>query len=208
MARRGEALRDHILWTAKTLFLETGFERASMDEIANRAKTSKRSVYSHFENKEKLFLAVIEVVRGRFLDRLKLPGDYASEPAEALTLFCQRYLEVLLYEPSIQMLRVTMSNTSRLPEGAAQHYDVMFAEVARRISVYLTERLCLAAPESAEVAQRLLARLLFPLLPRALFGLETLIQDLDKPSLLVNPAPIREVLDSLLSSLPGFPRSS
>jgi hypothetical protein len=31
MARRGEKLSEHILWTAKNVFLEMGFERASMD---------------------------------------------------------------------------------------------------------------------------------------------------------------------------------
>ena len=31
MARRGSELREHILWCAKDVFLEQGFERASMD---------------------------------------------------------------------------------------------------------------------------------------------------------------------------------
>ncbi|MET0427351.1 MAG: helix-turn-helix domain-containing protein, partial [Microvirga sp.] len=60
MARRGVQLREHILWTAKDVFLELGFERTSMDEVAGRAATSKRTLYAHFESKEKLFLAVIE----------------------------------------------------------------------------------------------------------------------------------------------------
>src|SRR3954453_14769402 len=98
MARRGDQLRDHILWTAKDVFLEMGFERASMDLVAARAETSKRSLYAHFESKEKLYLAVIELVRGLFLGVLKMPGDYSEKPGEALTLFCGRYLETLLYE--------------------------------------------------------------------------------------------------------------
>jgi len=61
MARRGDKLREHILWIAKDVFLEMGFERASMDVVAARAETSKRSLYAHFESKEKLFLAVIDL---------------------------------------------------------------------------------------------------------------------------------------------------
>ena len=90
MARRGDKLREHILWIAKEVFLEMGFERASMDEVATRAETSKRSLYAHFESKEKLFLAVIGLVRGLFLGRLKMPGDYSDKPAEALAMFCGR----------------------------------------------------------------------------------------------------------------------
>src|SRR5580698_6907535 len=52
MTRRGDTLREHILWTAKEVFLEMGFERASMDVVANRAQTSKRSLYAHFQSKE------------------------------------------------------------------------------------------------------------------------------------------------------------
>jgi hypothetical protein len=46
------------------------------------------------------------------------------KPAEALVLFCAPYLEILLYEKSIQMCRLTMAETSRFPEGAAQYFDV------------------------------------------------------------------------------------
>jgi len=92
MARRGEELREHILWIAKEVFLEMGFERASMDVVANRAETSKRSLYAYFESKEKLFLAFIALVRSLFLGRLRMPGDYSDKPVEALVMFCGRYL--------------------------------------------------------------------------------------------------------------------
>ena len=87
MAMRGDRLREHILWTAKDVFLEMGFERASMDVVASRAETSKRTLYAHFESKERLFLAVIDLVRGLLLGRLKTPGDYSDKPAEALVIF-------------------------------------------------------------------------------------------------------------------------
>ena len=134
MARRGDKLREHILWIAKDVFLEMGFERASMDVVASRAETSKRSLYAHFESKEKLFLAVIELVRGLFLSRLRMPGDYSEKPTEALMMFCGRYLEILLYEGSIQMCRVSMAETERFPEGAAQYFDVLFTQVHARLS--------------------------------------------------------------------------
>ena len=78
MVKRGDALRDHIAHAAKDVFLEMGFERASMDLISARAQTSKRTL--------------IELVRGPFLDRLKMPGDGAGDGAEALVMFCGRFL--------------------------------------------------------------------------------------------------------------------
>lgn len=180
MGRRGDQLRDHILWAAKDVFLEMGFERASMDVVAARAETSKRSLYAHFESKEKLFLAVIELVRGLLLSRLGAPGEYAKEPAEALTMFCSRYLEILLYEASIQLCRVSTAETRRFPAGAAQHFDVVFTEVDTRLTTYLKVTFGRSARDSTAAAQRLMAQLLYPRFLRALFGLDKPIQSLDR----------------------------
>ena len=204
MARRGDALREHILWVAKEVFLELGFERASMDEVATRAQTSKRSVYAHFESKEKLFLSVIELVRGLFLARIKEPAVYSPKPAEALEAFCARYLEAMLYESSVQMLRISMAETARFPEGAAKHHDVMFTEVTARVSSYLKATFGLNTRVSAEAAQRLIARLLFPRLTRALFGLEDLVQEFDEHALSpkIDVKAVRKAVAELLATLP------
>jgi AcrR family transcriptional regulator len=203
MARRGDQLREHILWVAKDVFLEMGFERASMDVVAARADTSKRSLYAHFESKEKLYLAVIDLVRGLFLSRLRMPGDYSEKPAEALVMFGGRYLEILLYEQSIQMCRVSMAETTRFPEGAAQHFDVMFTEVHTRLSAYLKATFALSARDSAEAARRLLGRILYPRFPRALFGMDKLAESFDDETLRpdFDLKPIRQAVADLIESL-------
>lgn len=205
MARRGDQLRDHILWVAKDVFLEMGFERASMDEVASRAETSKRSLYAHFETKDKLFLAVIELVRGLFLARLNTPDDYAANPAEALTLFCGRYLEAMLYEASVRLTRITIAETARFPEAAAQHHDVVFAEVETRLARYLKTTFGLSIRASAEAAQRLLGQVLFPRFPRALFGLDELVERFDDTALSpkIDLRAVRRAVAELLASLPA-----
>jgi AcrR family transcriptional regulator len=203
MARRGDELREHILWAAKDVFLEMGFERASMDVVAARAETSKRSLYAHFENKEKLFLAVIDLVRGLFLNRLRMPGDYSDKPAEALVMFCGRYLEVLLYQSSVQMSRVSMAETTRFPEGAAQRFDVMFTEVHTRLSAYLKITFGLSAKAGAEAAQKLLGQILYPRYVRALFGMDALADSFDRETLApdFDLKPIRKAVAELIESL-------
>jgi len=208
MARRGDELREHILLVAKGVFLELGFERTSMDEVASRAQASKRSLYAHFESKEKLFLAIIELVRDLFLSRIREPSAYSAKPAEALEAFCARYLEALLYESSIKMLRVSMAETARFPEGAAKHHDVMFTEVTARIANYLKATFSLSSRISAEAAQRLIARLLFPRLPRALFGLEDLVEEFDEQALSpkIDVKAVRKAVAELLATLPQASR--
>ncbi len=208
MARRGDALREHILWLAKDAFLELGFERTSMDEVAARAATSKRSLYAHFESKERLFLAVIELVRELFRGRLRSPGDHPGEPAEALVTFCARYLEILLYEASVQMLRVSMSEVSRFPEGAARYHEVMFGDVEARLAAYLGTTFGLSAAAADGAAQRLLGQLLYPRLARALFGIDPLAKDFDPDTLApdLDLTPIRQAVADLIGTLPKASR--
>jgi AcrR family transcriptional regulator len=202
-ARRGDKLSEHILLTAKEVFLEMGFERTSMDEIASRAETSKRSLYAHFENKEKLFLAVIEMVRGLFLSRLRTPGDYSHKPAEALTLFCARYLEVLLYESQIRMIRVSTAEAERFPEQAAQYFDVLFNQVHARLSAYMKVTFGVTARTSADAAHRLLGEVLYPRFQRAVFGLDPLAKSFDHETLApdFDLKPIRKAVVELMESL-------
>jgi len=54
------AKRAAILAAAKSLFLEHGFEGVSMDQIAARAGVSKLTVYSHFGDKDTLFIGAVE----------------------------------------------------------------------------------------------------------------------------------------------------
>jgi AcrR family transcriptional regulator len=203
MARRGDQLREHILLTAKDVFLELGFERASMDVVSARAQTSKRSLYAHFESKEKLYLAVIELVRSLFLERLRTPADYSDKPAEALVQFCARYVEILLHQSAIQMCRISMAETARFPEGAAEHFDVMFTEVHTRLNSYLKTTFDLSAKASADAAQKLLSQLLYPRLVRALFGIDVLQESFGQEAL--SPSfdlkPVRKAVDALLAAL-------
>lgn len=55
--------REAILEAAISVFIDCGYERTSMDMIADLAKSSKRTVYNHFPSKENL----IEEAFNRFL---------------------------------------------------------------------------------------------------------------------------------------------
>ena len=201
MARRGDQLREHILLAGKDVFLEMGFERASMDAVAARAETSKRSLYAHFESKEKLFLEVVEHVRGLFIGRLKMPADYSEKPAEALVGFCARYQQILLYGPSIRMCRLCVAEAARFPEFAAQYFDVIFSTVLDRIAAYLKGALAVAPKAASAAAQRLLGQVVHPRYLRALFGMDALAERIGDEAANVELEPIRRAVADVLASL-------
>ncbi|HEY3503501.1 MAG TPA: TetR/AcrR family transcriptional regulator [Actinocatenispora sp.] len=168
--RRGEHLRRHVLFTAKDVFLEAGYERASMDTVAARAGTSKRSLYAHFESKDKLFLAVLDLVRELYLDNLGTPDAYADEPAEAVALFCGRFLQLVTWEPQVRICRLSIAAAGRLPASAVAYHDAMFASTHGRLTAYLTERWGL--PDAAAPAGDLLTRAVLPRLFRTLLAVD------------------------------------
>ncbi|TKA20695.1 TetR/AcrR family transcriptional regulator [Xanthomonas euvesicatoria] len=54
--------RGAILAAARVLFQQHGFDRTSMDTIAERAMVSKATVYAHFASKEVLFRTTLEAL--------------------------------------------------------------------------------------------------------------------------------------------------
>ena len=60
-----DEIRQWILSEALMLFLEKGYEKASMRELAQRVGTSVSNIYHYYANKEDLFRAIAEPIASR-----------------------------------------------------------------------------------------------------------------------------------------------
>jgi len=201
MALRGEALRQHILHSAKTVFLELGFERTSMDEVAARAGTSKRTLYTYFASKDNLFLAVIPLVRELYLGNLRTPDRYADDPREAVARYCGRFLHLMLWQPALRTCRMAIAEAERLPEASAQFYDAIAATVQDRLAAYLVAEGLGAEDRSREIAAAVIGQTVFPRLFAALLGAEPPLltpPDDGEIDARVDLAPIRRLIAQLV----------
>jgi len=200
MARRGPELREHILAEGKNVFLELGFERTSMDLVAQRAQTSKRSLYAHFETKDALFTAVIERIQELFVGRIKTPEHYADDPLDAAVLFCGRFAQMLTWAPILRTCRLGIAEADRLPDAAARLYEAFFGAAHERLASFLGQRLQLDVETAALLASQSLSSATYPWFPRALFGLEELrdeVPDEDTITADIDLAPIRASLAAI-----------
>ena len=72
--RRAQATRDRILDAAETLFDQHGYDKTSMNSLAEHAQVSIGGLYEWFKNKEAVLTAVaqrhVEVASTRILTRL------------------------------------------------------------------------------------------------------------------------------------------
>jgi AcrR family transcriptional regulator len=81
--RRRQQTRDHLLAAAAQVFAERGFHGASLDEVAAVAGFTKGAVYSNFENKEGLFLALFKANYDREMEALRDTLDASEVPPES-----------------------------------------------------------------------------------------------------------------------------
>ncbi|MFD0020721.1 TetR/AcrR family transcriptional regulator [Streptomyces sp. NPDC058382] len=210
-ARRGEKLREHILWTAKDVFLEAGFERTSMDVVAQRAETSKRSLYAHFPSKDALFSGVVALVRELYLDRMGSPEHYVTaeraDPADALVRYCGRLLQMLLWSSSLRTLRMGIAEAERVPEIASGYYEAVFEAPTARISAYISRTWGLAHEEAWEVAEILVGRTVYPGLVQGLLGVREPIAERPDESTLAADVDLDRIAASVRPLLPGGPAS-
>ena len=77
-----ERKRMAIARAALTLFASDGYERTSVDAIAAEAGVSKRTVYSHYGDKENLFLSVVRETYDAMLKRITEIVDRTSWDGE------------------------------------------------------------------------------------------------------------------------------
>lgn len=100
-AREKEERRQSILQAAREVFLEEGFDRATVDSIAERAEVSKGTVYLYFESKEtllaRLLLEGLEALIG-YLEEAYAP-DRALAADERLRRLGWAYLQFFQREP-------------------------------------------------------------------------------------------------------------
>jgi AcrR family transcriptional regulator len=89
MPRSGADTHRRILQSAHKLFRRKGYARISMDEIASAARVTKRSLYQHFESKDALLAAVLEMDHDLALAAFRTYGDdLTGTPNEIInTLF-------------------------------------------------------------------------------------------------------------------------
>jgi AcrR family transcriptional regulator len=76
-------VRQRIMRAATKVFLKRGFNGATLDEIAAEAGFSKGAVYSNFDDKDALFLALADEEFARRLDLLRAALEEPDAGAEA-----------------------------------------------------------------------------------------------------------------------------
>jgi AcrR family transcriptional regulator len=171
-------VEERILDAAGRVFLEHGFQGASVDEIAEVASAGKPTIYARFPNKQALFSAVIErlVSRNTSLYGLSCAGDLIEERLNVLAAII---LTRVLTPETIGLIRVAVAEARRFPDlatsvscmGRQRQIEAVasvFGELAASDAIGASP--AFAQDKLMETARRFLDLVALPMLMRALFG--------------------------------------
>jgi AcrR family transcriptional regulator len=169
---------ERILDAAAKVFLERGFNGASVDEIAEVACAGKPTIYARFPNKEALFTAVIErlVRQAISIEGVSCAGASIDDRLKALAA---AILNTVLVPETIGLIRVAVAEARRFPELASSVSRMARerkVETVRRVLADLADcdqarALPAFAPDRLpETARRFLELVGPPMLLRALLG--------------------------------------
>lgn len=106
-----------IVAAAERLFLAQGYGATSMDAVAREAPVSKRTLYNHFDSKERLFAAVVaEAWAG--LTQAPASADADADPHDALKAYVARLREHWAHPDVLPLLRLIIGEAAQSPELA------------------------------------------------------------------------------------------
>jgi AcrR family transcriptional regulator len=91
---RGQATRLRIVATATTLFSELGYEATSIEAVLRESGVSRGALYHHFDSKDALFEAVLEVIEADLAQAAIAASRGIADPAKALRAGCDVFLDL------------------------------------------------------------------------------------------------------------------
>ena len=134
--------KQEILNAALDLFSVQGFEATSISQIANAVGIRKASLYSHFENKQAILVAIVKEVLERYAehsifalanwDDPDFTKDKQDMTPDAAVQMIQGQLRYILHDPAISRARkMLMIEQFQNPELAKLQTKQNYTDVLR-----------------------------------------------------------------------------
>jgi AcrR family transcriptional regulator len=183
-------VEDRILGAAGRVFLDRGFEGATIDQIADHAQASKPSIYARFANKEAIFCAVIaqKIQESLHWETVEATGATAEQRLKAIA---SALLKSALASETVPLMRTTIAEARRFPDLANGVHKTVRERGAEDVAKLLGEfreregTRCLPsfAPDQVRTtARRFVELVVSPFVMRALCGedVSTLFREIDQ----------------------------
>lgn len=128
------AKRSAILTAARRLFLKEGYDRVSLDAVAAEAGVSKVTIYSHFPNKEALFIAALSLECEATFQRATATAEEGAPFEAVLVELSLSFLDMLM-DPEVDAMHAVMAaEGERRPELPRLFFETVVQRSSRQLA--------------------------------------------------------------------------
>ena len=132
--------RAAILQAAKQLFTTQGFDGTSMDAIAGLAGVSKLTVYSHYRDKERLFVAAVECVCQEQMPAEIFNADLKGPIRKQLMTIARAFFALITSEAAVAVHRTIVANAQQSPKLGQLFWEAGPKRTQEAFQSFLRER--------------------------------------------------------------------
>ncbi|MBR0714779.1 TetR/AcrR family transcriptional regulator [Bradyrhizobium liaoningense] len=129
--------RRQIMDGARKVFMDLGFDGASMGEIARAAAVSKGTLYVYFADKCALFEAILEEEALQY-GQVVFTFDPERDAETTLKEFGRAYIQLLCRPGGGSAIRTVMAIAERMPEVGRRYYERVLEKSINRLADYLS----------------------------------------------------------------------
>jgi TetR/AcrR family transcriptional repressor of mexJK operon len=172
--RLSEQRNNELLDIASEVFLEKGFDRASVGEMAKRANASKGTYYTRYATKELLFSAIIRRKTDQVEEAFANIIRNDEEIEVTLKAFGERLLMVILLDDAVAIDRVISKEAQRFPELGKIYYEGGPGRMADLLTTYLRQKVSegvLSIPHPKLAAEQFIDMVTGFIVRRAVLGI-------------------------------------
>ncbi|MBN3949815.1 MAG: TetR/AcrR family transcriptional regulator [Nostoc sp. NMS7] len=174
--------QEQILQGAIRVFLKEGYARTSMDRVSAEAGVSKQTIYTHFQDKEGLFKALIERLTLACFQSIFCTEKLHGEPAILLRQVAEIYLTKVADNPDyLALLRLIITESQNFPELAKLYTETVVQRGRQMLSQYFASHPELGIIDPEAMAQIFFGSLVsYVIVQEVLYGKELMFLSRDR----------------------------
>jgi AcrR family transcriptional regulator len=149
--------RERILDAALDLFIEKGYDKTTLREIAEQLGFTKAALYYHFPGKKDILLALHYRLHVLFQQSMTATGGFTSDPSQWVAIFDHLIGEMLTHRKLILMHdrnRAAFEEIHNDQDHQNAHDDIeeQFRRVLRDVDVSLRDKVRLTCAQGVILA--------------------------------------------------------
>lgn len=151
MRERSPKTKQIILTAARSVFIDRGYTSATISEISERAKFTRRTIYGYFPNKRELFLGVVQEALSVSWNFIADDHDVTSEKdlRDQLYEVAHALNDVFSTSAYVELIRIILSEIHAQPE-----LKVLLSQGITKSSVSAVKTILHNANENDVIARR------------------------------------------------------